>query len=88
MTRSCTVERRGAAEDAAAQLRAQPTVADVTVLAPTEGSRDEWTVEIVVGRTRVGPRVLFAVATQGLPVESVQTRSASGTTQVVATVPG
>lgn len=83
----CTVDRRAEARDAADQLATTPTVAAVDVLAPDEGPRDEWTIEAIVDRTSVGPKALFAIATHGLRVETMQTRSASQTTHVVATVP-
>jgi len=86
MRRNCTVDRRAEANDAADYLATTPTVAAVDVLAPTDGPRNEWTIEVIVGRTQLGPHVLFALATRGLCVESTQTRTAPGTTQVVATV--
>jgi len=84
MTRNCTVDRRAAAQDAADKLAATPTVAAVDVLDPATGPRDQWTIEVIVGRTHVPSVVHFALGSHGLATESQDTRPASETTQVVA----
>lgn len=84
---TCTVEMRAQAQDIASQLEAQPKIAAVDVLSPTEGPRDEWTIEVIVGRSHVPSQVLLALGAHGLYTEDQTTRSASGTTQIVATVP-
>lgn len=84
---TCTVEQRKAIDDIADQLRAQPLIAWVDTLPPTAGPRDEWTIEVIVPRSHVPAQVLLALGTHGLQVETVQSRPASNTTQVVATVP-
>lgn len=83
---TCTAVERAAAIDAADQLRDEPKIAAVDVLPPTEGPRDQWSLEIVVPRSRVPPQVLLALGAHGLHVETVKPRGNPVHQTVVARV--
>lgn len=82
---TCSADRRDEARDAAARLRAVPTVADVDVLAPAESRHGRWTLEIVVDGVEVRSVVVLAIGQQSLDIQP-PVESKAGRTIVVATL--
>lgn len=63
---TCTVDRRKRANAAAEQLRNNTRIHAVDVLAPDEGPRDEWTIEIVLARSYCPPQVHLEIGALNL----------------------